>query len=81
MEINEAVIARINELYHKSKDSGLTPEEAIEQAELRKEYVSAMRRNLRGTLNQVSILNPDGSVTELKNKDKNSDKGINNDKN
>lgn len=73
MEINDEVIARINELYHKSKKEGLTEEEAEEQAKLRKEYVLAMRRNLRGTLNNVSILNPDGTVTELKDKDKTKD--------
>ena len=35
--INEKIIARINELYHKSKAEGLTEEEKLEQAELRQE--------------------------------------------
>lgn len=65
-------ITRINELYHKSQKEGLTLEEKEEQATLRKEYVASIRRNLRGTLEQVSIVNPDGTIvkaTDLKKKD------------
>ncbi|MDF2943695.1 MAG: hypothetical protein K0S01_2553 [Herbinix sp.] len=64
-------IERINELYHKSQSVGLSEEEKLEQTQLRKEYVASIRRNLRGTLEHVSFVNPDGSVTkasELKNK-------------
>lgn len=57
-------IARINELYHKSKAEGLTEEEKAEQALLRKEYVLSIRRNLRASLDNVSILEPDGTVTK-----------------
>lgn len=57
-------IARINELYRKSQQEGLTEEEKEEQATLRSEYVAAIRRNLRGTLDQVSFVNPNGSVTK-----------------
>ncbi|MBQ3782776.1 MAG: DUF896 domain-containing protein [Lachnospiraceae bacterium] len=64
--MTEEKIARINELYHKSKKEGLTAEEKIEQANLRKEYINAIRADLRGTLDNVSILNPDGTVTDLK---------------
>lgn len=62
-------IDRINELYHKSQNEGLTPEEKEEQARLRKEYVLAVRNNLRGTLNNVSIKNEDGTITHLKDRD------------
>lgn len=68
--MNELKIARINELYHKSKEKGLTVEEKEEQAKLREEYIAAIRANMRGTLNNVSILNPDGTVTELATKTK-----------
>ena len=61
-------IARINELYHKSKSVGLTPDEKIEQAKLRQEYIQAIRADLQSTLDNVSVLNPDGTVTELKKK-------------
>ena len=55
-----------DELYHKSKAEGLTPEEAKEQIELRKEYVAAFRNNLRGTLDTIKIKNPDGSIIDVK---------------
>ena len=64
--MTEKEIKRINELYHKSKAEGLTPEEKAEQAKLRGDYIMAIRNNLKRTLDNVSILEPDGSVTELK---------------
>lgn len=67
--MNEAMIKRINELYHKSKETGLTPEEKIEQAELRSEYIKAVRRNLKSQLNNISVLNPDGTITDLSERD------------
>lgn len=69
--MDEQKIARINELYRKSKNEGLSEEEKEEQAKLRSEYVAAIRQNLRGTLENVSIVNPDGSITkasDLRNK-------------
>lgn len=35
MGVTQETIARINELYKKSKETGLTNEEAMEQAKLR----------------------------------------------
>ncbi len=64
-------IARINELYHKSKTEGLTEEEKEEQKALRADYVRSFRENLRATLDNVSILEPDGSVTMPKKNKKN----------
>ena len=61
----ETTIARINELYHKSKAEGLTPEEKEEQAKLRQEYIANVRANLRGQLNNIDIVNADGSVENL----------------
>lgn len=58
-------INRINELYHKAKTVGLTPEEKDEQARLRGEYIANIRANLRGTLNNISIKEEDGSITNL----------------
>lgn len=68
--MNDEKLARINELAKKSKNEGLTIEEKEEQTTLRNEYIQAVRKNLRGTLNNISILNPDGTVTELSKKDK-----------
>lgn len=61
----EEKIARINELYRKSKNEGLTESELEEQAALRKDYIANVRANLRGTLNNVSLVNEDGSVENL----------------
>ena len=72
--MDEAKIARINELYRKSKAEGLTKEEAKEQQVLRQEYIEAVRRNLRGHLNNISIQNPDGTVTDLGKKHGNKNK-------
>ena len=63
--MNQKDIDRINELYHKSKSVGLTEPEAAEQKKLRRDYVLAIRRNLRGELNNISIQNEDGSITNL----------------
>ncbi len=65
MDSMEKKIARINELYHKSKAEGLTEEEKKEQAALRSEYIASIRANLRGQLNNIDIQEKDGSVTNL----------------
>ena len=56
--MDDKKIARINELYHKSKSEGLTAEEKAEQQKLRK-------NNLRAQLNNVTIVNPDGTTRDL----------------
>lgn len=63
--MTEEKIKRINELYHKSKKEGLTDAEKQEQQILRKEYVDSFRRNLRGQLDNISIREKDGSITNL----------------
>lgn len=63
--MDESRIERINQLYHKSQAEGLTEEEKEEQARLRREYIAAIRGNLRANLNNISIQEEDGSVTDL----------------
>ena len=58
-------IDRINALAHKQKSVGLTEEEKIEQAALRKEYIESIRESLRANLNNISIQEADGSITDL----------------
>lgn len=58
-------IQRINELYRKSKAEGLSDKEKEEQKVLRQEYVDSFRRNLRSQLNNISIQEPDGTITDL----------------
>lgn len=58
-------IKRINELYHKSQAEGLTESEIKEQKLLRAEYVAAVRGSLRSQLNNIDIVEADGSITNL----------------
>jgi 5-formyltetrahydrofolate cyclo-ligase len=58
-------IDRINTLANKQKSVGLTEEEKIEQAALRKEYIESIRESLRANLNNISIQEADGSITDL----------------
>ena len=63
--MDEKKIKRITELYHKSRAEGLTDEEKKEQQLLRQEYIASVRENLRGQLNNISIQEKDGSITDL----------------
>lgn len=58
-------IDRINTLAHKAKSVGLTEEEKKEQAELRQEYLAAVRQNLKAQLDNIDVKEKDGSVTNL----------------
>ena len=58
-------IDRINTLYHKSQSVGLTEEEKAEQAALRRDYIESIRNSLRGHLNSISIVEKDGTITDL----------------
>ena len=63
--MDEKKIARINELYHKSKAEGLTEKEKKEQQILRREYIEAFKMSLRGQPNNISIQEKDGTITNL----------------
>ncbi len=58
-------VSRINELYRKSKAEGLTDAEKKEQELLRKEYIANVRSNLRSQLNNIDMINEDGSIENL----------------
>ncbi|MCD8216570.1 MAG: DUF896 domain-containing protein [Clostridiales bacterium] len=58
-------IARINELYHKSKTEGLSEAEQAEQKALRAEYIASFKRNLKVQLDNIDVKNPDGSIENL----------------
>ena len=58
-------IKRINELYHKSQEEGLTEEEKAEQKQLREEYIASVRGNLKSQLDNINIQEADGSITNL----------------
>ena len=61
-------IQRINELARKAKAQGLTPEEAQEQKRLRQEYLDSVRKNLDSQLENMSILEPDGTKKKVQKK-------------
>lgn len=63
--MNEEKIARINELSKKSKAEGLTEAEKQEQAILRQEFIASFRRNLKSQLDNIDVVNPDGSIENL----------------
>ena len=58
-------IDRINTLAHKAKSVGLTEEEKKERDALRKEYIATIRMNLMSQLDNNSIKEEDGSITNL----------------
>ncbi|OON86029.1 hypothetical protein BXO88_09340 [Oribacterium sp. C9] len=58
--ITEKEIARINELYHKSKEGGgLTAEEKNEQAKLRRAYIDSVKANLGVYLKDIKNASKD----------------------
>lgn len=67
-------IARINALSKKSKTVGLSQEEVVEQAALRKEYINTFRSSMKDMIEHVTIVDPNGDdvtpekLKEAKNK-------------
>ena len=62
----DEVIARINVLAAKAKTpKGLTPEELEERAKLRRIYIDSVVGNLKGELENTSILYPDGTKKKV----------------
>ena len=62
----EDTIKRINELYHKSQESGLTDEEKEEQVKLREKYMANFRKNFKSQLANIDVQQPDGTILNLK---------------
>lgn len=58
-------IKRINEFYHKSQAEGLTEAEKEEQKQLRQDYILAIRGSIKSQLNNIDIVEKDGSITPL----------------
>lgn len=68
MNMNE-VIARINELAAKTKQSQLTAEELAERDKLRRMYIDSVKANLVGQLENTYIVYPDGTKKKVERKD------------
>ena len=67
MEMQD-VIARINVLAKKAKQSTLTPEETEERDRLRRIYIDSVKANLVGQLENTYILQPDGTKKKVERK-------------
>ena len=67
MDMNE-VIARINVLAKKAKETGLTPEETAEQDKLRRIYIDSVKASLTGQLENTYIVYPDGTKKKVERK-------------
>ena len=63
MEQNK--IDRINELARKQKAEGLTDDEKAEQAALRREYIEAYKKSLVAQLDNIYMVEPDGSKHKI----------------
>jgi uncharacterized protein YnzC (UPF0291/DUF896 family) len=59
--LSKEKLARINELSKKSKEGGLNEEEAKEQTKLRSEYLQTFRNSMADTLENVTIIDPEGN--------------------
>ena len=64
--MEQSRIERINELARKAKTVGLTEEEIKERDALRKEYVAAVRQNLRAQLDNTWVVDEKGNKRKLK---------------
>ena len=54
-------IARIIEIAKKKNTAGLTPEEKVEQAKLREEYIEGYRRSVRHHIEGIKIVDEAGN--------------------
>lgn len=68
--MDEKIIARINALAKKAKESGLTREEEAEREELRAAYIAAFRQGMRNTMENVYIVDGAGNKQKVERKPK-----------
>ena len=59
-EEEKKVTARINELYHKKQEQGLTPEEEEERKELHKKFLANFRAGFKQQLKDTVIIDKNG---------------------
>lgn len=63
--MDQKKIDRINELAHKAKAEGLTPEEIAERDVLRREYIDSVVGNLRSELEHTYVVDEKGNKRKL----------------
>ena len=75
--MEQAKINRINELAKKKKAGTLTPEEKVEQAQLREEYIEGYCRAIRHHIEGIKLVDEDGNdVTPEKLRQVQREKGL-----
>ena len=62
--MEKSKIDRINQLAHKAKSEGLTEEEKAEQAELRAEFIAAIRADVKASLDSIEIVEDVEEISE-----------------
>jgi len=68
-DMDQKKIDRINFLARKQKSEGLTDEEKAEQAVLRREYIESYKKSLMSQLDNLYIVEPDGTKRKVTKKD------------
>ncbi|MCQ2486369.1 MAG: DUF896 domain-containing protein [Clostridia bacterium] len=68
--VTEEQIKRINELAHKAKEEGLTPEETKERDDLRRAYIDSFKENLSAILDNSIIVDEEGNEYKVTKKNK-----------
>lgn len=68
--MTEEKIDRINQLAHKAQAVGLTEEEKVEQAALRREYIDSIKASLVGQLEHTYIVDEKGNKNKVEKKKK-----------
>lgn len=68
--MDQKKIDRINELARRAKNEGLTEEENVERAALRREYIDSVVGNLKGHLDNTYYVDEHGNKTKLEKKEK-----------
>lgn len=63
--MDKSKIDRINELARKQKSEGLTDAEKAEQLALRREYIEAYKKSLVSQLENIYMVEPDGSKHKI----------------
>lgn len=66
--MEQSKLDRINELYRKSKEGPLSPEELEEQKKLRREYIDSYTIGLRSQLENTYIVDEKGNKTKIQKK-------------
>jgi uncharacterized protein YnzC (UPF0291/DUF896 family) len=68
--VTKEQIDRINELYKKKKDTGLSEEELKEQEILRRLYIDSFKSSLKSQLETIKIVTPEEYAKLSTDKDK-----------